>query len=89
MNSSMELFDQLWTINVRSLVSLTKLCVPHLIKTKGNIVNLSTGLALKAQPFAVFYNMGKAAIGHFTKCLALELGASGVRVNCIKYTTTL
>lgn len=81
----MELFDQLWNVNVRSLVSLTKLCVPHLIKTKGNIVNISTGLALKPQPTAAFYNMGKAAVGHFTKCLALELGPSGVRVNCVKY----
>lgn len=81
----METFDRLYNVNVRALVSLSKLCVPHLTTTKGNIVNLSTGLALKAMPMAVFYNMGKAAVGHFTRCLAIELGPSGVRVNCVKY----
>jgi len=82
-NGSLEVLDKLYQVNVRALVAMTKLCIPHLIKTKGNIVNLSTGLALKPQPFALLYSMGKAGISHLTRCLALELGPSGVRVNCV------
>jgi len=32
---------------------------------------------------AVFYSCSKAALDHFTKCLALELGPQGVRVNSV------
>lgn len=41
MNASMEQFDRIFNTNVRSVIELTKLAVPHLEKTKGNIVNVS------------------------------------------------
>lgn len=35
-------FDRVFDTNVRSVITLTKLCVPHLEKSKGNIVNVSS-----------------------------------------------
>ena len=35
-------YDSVMDMNVRSLVALTQLCIPHLRKTKGNIVNVSS-----------------------------------------------
>lgn len=44
----MEEFDRVMNINVRSVVYLFNLCVPHLIATKGNIVTVSSIAGLRA-----------------------------------------
>lgn len=70
-------FDSVFDTNVRSVINLTKLCVPHLEKTKGNIVNVSSVAGLKAFPNAMTYCMSKAALDQFTKCSALDLAPKG------------
>jgi len=81
--SSMDVYDKLFDVNVRSVIALTQLAAPHLVKSKGNIVNISSDVGCKAVAWAMFYALTKAALNHFTKCLALELGPKGVRVNAI------
>lgn len=41
MDATDEQFDQIFNTNVRSVITLSKLAVPHLEQTKGNIVNVS------------------------------------------------
>jgi len=86
-DSTMDEYDKLFNINVRSVFALTKLAVPHLIESKGNIVNISSELGKKPMPWSTFYGCTKAALDHFTKCLALELGPKGVRVNSVNPST--
>lgn len=78
-------YDTMMDINVRALVKLTKLTIPYLIRTKGNIVNVSSGLAMIATPNAIGYAISKALIEQFTKCLAVDpsIARNGVRVNCV------
>lgn len=76
-------FDRIFDTNVRSIIALTKLCVPHLEKTKGNIVNVSSIAGLKAVQNVLTYCMSKAALDQFTKCSALDLAPKGIRVNSI------
>jgi len=40
--TSLEQYDRIMNVNVRSAYQLTMLCVPHLIETRGNIVNVSS-----------------------------------------------
>jgi len=82
-DTSIDVFDKIFDVNIRSLIVLTQLAIPHLIKTKGNIVNISSVAALKAMPMFTFYCMSKIALDHFSRCLAVELGPKGVRVNVI------
>jgi len=82
-NAPIDLFDSTFDVNVRSVVILTQLAIPHLIKTKGNIVNISSVAALKGKPSHTWYCMSKIALDHFTRCLAVELGPKGVRVNSV------
>lgn len=81
--SSLNDYDTLMDVNVRSVIRLTQLAIPHLIETKGTIVNVSS--INGPCPFAgvTFYCMSKAALDQFTKCLSLELGPLGVRVNSV------
>ncbi|KAH8315206.1 hypothetical protein KR074_005981 [Drosophila pseudoananassae] len=82
-NTSLEQFDRLINTNVRSLYQLTMLATPELIKTKGNIVNVSSVCGLRAFPGVLAYNVSKAAVDQFTACVALELASKGVRVNAV------
>lgn len=76
-------FDRVFDINTRSVIYLTKLCVPHLEKTRGNIVTVSSVSALKPVPNWLSYGMSKAALDQFTKISALDLAPRGIRVNSV------
>ena len=82
-DSTMEDYDNIMNTNVRSFFHLTMLAVPHLIKTQGNIVNLSSVAGSRSFPNILAYCMSKAAIDQFTKCTCLELAPKKVRVNAV------
>lgn len=76
-------FDSMMATNVRGTFLLTQLAVPHLIASKGNIVNISSVVGLRSFPNFLTYCMSKAALDQFTRCVALELAEKGVRVNSV------
>uniref|UniRef100_A0A2A4K5A7 Ketoreductase domain-containing protein n=2 Tax=Heliothis virescens TaxID=7102 RepID=A0A2A4K5A7_HELVI len=82
-NSSMETYDTVMNTNMRAVYQLTMLATPHLIQSKGCIVNISSIAGTKPSTMALAYNISKAALDHFTKCVALELAPDGVRVNSV------
>jgi len=81
--TSLEQYDKVMNTNVRSLYYLTMLAVPHLIATKGNVVNVSSVNGIRSFPGVLAYNISKSAVDQFTRCVALELAPKGVRVNSI------
>ncbi|GAB0091962.1 hypothetical protein DMENIID0001_068850 [Sergentomyia squamirostris] len=81
--TSLEQYDKIMKTNVRSVYHLTMLAVPHLIKTKGNIVNISSISGTRASSNCLAYSMSKSALDQFTKCTALELAPKQVRVNAV------
>lgn len=82
-NTSLEQYDRLMNTNVRSVYHLTMLAIPHLVKTKGNIVNVSSVNGRRSFPGVLAYCMSKSALDQFTACTALELASQGVRVNSV------
>ncbi|XP_026763486.1 3-oxoacyl-[acyl-carrier-protein] reductase FabG-like [Galleria mellonella] len=80
-NTSLEQYDRVMNTNVRSIYYLTILATPHIIKSKGNIVNVSSVNGIRSFPGVLAYNVSKAAVDQFTRCVALELAPKGVRVN--------
>lgn len=82
-NTSLEQFDRVMATNVRSIYHLTMLAVPHLIKTQGNIVNVSSVNGIRSFPGVLAYNISKTAVDQFTRCVALELAAKNVRCNSV------
>ncbi len=57
--------------------------LPHLRRTRGNIINLSSLVAVIGQLHATTYVATKGAITAFTKALAVDEAAHGVRVNSV------
>lgn len=88
-NTSMDQYDRVMNTNIRSLYQLTMLAVPHLIKSKGNIVNVSSVNGMRAFPGVLAYCVSKAAVDQFTRCVALELATKEVRVNCVNPGVTI
>lgn len=82
MSGSIDDFDQLMNTNLRSIIILTKFAVPHLEKSKGNIVNVSSISGIVPVKYA-FYGCTKAALDHFTRSAANEFGPRGIRVNSV------
>ncbi|XP_047032062.1 3-oxoacyl-[acyl-carrier-protein] reductase FabG-like [Helicoverpa zea] len=82
--NAMEVYDKIMATNLRSVVYLTNLAAPHLIKTKGNIVNISSIAAVDViLPEQFAYCTSKAGLDHFTRSVALDFAAKGVRVNSV------
>lgn len=52
--TTLEQFDQIMNVNCRALFRLTQLCVPHLIQTQGNIVNLSSVCGIRSFPNVMY-----------------------------------
>ena len=66
---------------ILSVIHLTELAIPHLEKTKGNIVNVSSIGSQKVSTEVPFYCVAKAALDHFTRNYAAILAPSGIRIN--------
>lgn len=82
-DTTLDEWDKMMNINLRSLFYLTQKVVPHLVATKGNVVNVSSVTGLRAFPNVLAYCVSKAATDQLTRCAALELAPKGVRVNAV------
>ena len=82
-NTSLDDWDQMMNINLRAVFYMMQKCVPHLEKTKGNIVNVSSVAGLRSFPNVLAYCVSKAAIDQLTRCSALELAPKNIRVNAV------
>jgi NAD(P)-dependent dehydrogenase (short-subunit alcohol dehydrogenase family) len=81
--TSLDDWDKMLQINLRSVFVLSQKCVPYLAETRGNIVNVSSVAGTRAFPNVLAYCVSKAAIDQLTRCSALELAAKGIRVNAV------
>ena len=82
-DTTLDEWDKMMQINLRSVFYLMQKCVPHLEATKGNVVNVSSVTGVRAFPGVLAYCVSKAAVDQLTRCTALELAPKGIRVNAV------
>ena len=82
-NTTLDDWDKMMNINLRSTFYLMQKCIPHLEATKGSIVNVSSVTGQRAFPNVLAYCVSKAATDQLTRCSALELAPKGIRVNAV------
>jgi NAD(P)-dependent dehydrogenase (short-subunit alcohol dehydrogenase family) len=78
-----EHLDRVFSVNLRATVRLSRFALPHLEKTGGSIVNISSIAAEIAQVGGGLYSASKAGVSAFTRQAAAEWGPKGVRVNAV------
>lgn len=76
-------FQNVMDTNFGSIFLLTKYGIPHLLRTKGSIINIASSLGLIPEAESSIYCASKAAIIMFTRTTALNYAKDGVRINCI------
>lgn len=88
--ASDEDIDKVLSVNVRGTMRMSRAAIPELAKTRGSIVNTSSVSGTGGDWGMAIYNASKGAVTNFTRALALELGAKGIRVNavCPSFTRT-
>ncbi|XP_044272324.1 L-xylulose reductase-like [Tribolium madens] len=83
--------DQLFAINVKALIQVTKLVTEKLLQRKapGSIVNISSQASMAGLLDHTVYCSTKGAVDAFTRAAALELGPHNIRVNCVNPTVIM
>jgi NAD(P)-dependent dehydrogenase (short-subunit alcohol dehydrogenase family) len=82
-NTTLADWDTTMAVNLRAAFQMTQLAAPHLVKTRGNVVNVSSVVGLRSFKNLLAYSVSKAGLDQLTRCSALELAADGVRVNAV------
>jgi 2-deoxy-D-gluconate 3-dehydrogenase len=77
-------FEAVWALNVRSTFFLAQHAA-RLMRDRGGeaVVNVASQAGLVALPGEPSYCVAKAAVVHMTRCLAVEWGPLGIRVNAV------
>jgi NAD(P)-dependent dehydrogenase (short-subunit alcohol dehydrogenase family) len=82
-DATAERITQILSVNVIGPSLLARAALPHLTATRGSIVNISSTFGHRPAAALSHYAASKAALEQLTRCWALELAPSGVRVNAV------
>jgi NAD(P)-dependent dehydrogenase (short-subunit alcohol dehydrogenase family) len=77
-----DIFQSL-AVNQAAMLRVIRQALPLLVARRGTIVNLSSTGAQRPMADNALYAGSKAAVESMTRCLAVELGPSGIRVNTV------
>jgi NAD(P)-dependent dehydrogenase (short-subunit alcohol dehydrogenase family) len=78
-----ETWDDMIRLNLTSVMWGCRHALPHLIASRGAIVNVASLVGMQGQREAVAYSAAKGAVIAMTKTLALDHAHLGVRINCL------
>ncbi len=82
-NTTLEEWNREISINLGGVFLCSKFFMPHLRKTRGCIINMSSVNGFFVEPMCAGYCATKAAIIGLTKAMAIDHGKEGIRINCI------
>lgn len=76
-------WNRVLAVNLTGTFLMCRAAIPHLLKTRGAIVNMASTAALAAHPWTAAYSAAKGGVLALTYALALEYGKQGLRVNAV------
>jgi len=80
---SEEFWQRMIAVNLSGVFFMCQAAMPHLLESKGNIVNMASSAALVGQIYNAAYCASKGGVNLLTKALAVEFATRGVRVNAV------
>ena len=84
LDTSEDLWDKIFAINVKSMFQLSNLVLPHMQAQKqGAIINICSIAGLVANMGGAAYTASKHAVAGYTKHLAAVYGKDGIKINAI------
>src|SRR2546421_5411511 len=82
-DETLERWEATLRINLTGPFLLARAALPHLIRARGAIVNVSSTADWYAGPSSASYCASKAGLSMLTRSLANDYGPVGVRANCV------
>lgn len=82
-DGSIDTWDLLYKLNVRTAVNASRAALPHFPATGGRIVSIGANGAVKAGMGMGAYAASKAGVARFTEALAEELKSRNITVNAV------
>lgn len=77
-------FQRVVAVDLFGVVACTHAAATHMAAHDGGaIVNIASGAGITPGIGMLPYRAAKAGVAHFSRCLAVELGEHGIRVNCV------
>jgi len=82
-NLQPEVFSQIIESNINGSAFPTLVALPHLKKTKGSVVFISSAAGMIGLPTASAYSAGKMALTALAQSLKIEMASSGVHIGIV------
>jgi NAD(P)-dependent dehydrogenase (short-subunit alcohol dehydrogenase family) len=76
-------YRRIMGVNIDACLFLAQAAIPHLLQTRGSIVNIASNAGLQGVPYSVAYCISKGGVVQLTRALAVEYLKTGLRVNAI------
>ena len=89
LDTGLDEYRKVMGTNVDGVIYCTRAAMPHLLASRGNVVNVSSVSGIGGDWGLSFYNASKGAVTNLTRSLALEFGGRGVRVNAVNPSLTM
>ena len=79
----MEEFERILKVNLTGTFIVCREAIPHLLESRGNIVNTASTSAIAGHPWTVAYASSKGGVAALTQTIAVEYGKQGLRCNAV------
>ncbi len=80
---SAEAWNLVLAVNLSGPFYLSQAAIPHLLESKGNIVNVASNAGLMGQSYTAAYCASKGGLVQLTRSLAMEYMKESIRINCV------
>jgi NAD(P)-dependent dehydrogenase (short-subunit alcohol dehydrogenase family) len=81
--TTLEDWSRMIAVNLTGQFLTCKEAIPHILRTKGAIINTGSVAGLKSHPYSAAYCASKGGVVQLTRALAVEYGRKDVRINCV------
>jgi len=80
---SLDEWNRILAINLTGTFLVCRAAIPHLLESRGAIVNIASTAALAGHPWTCAYSASKGGVLAFTYGIAIEYGKQGLRANAV------
>lgn len=80
---TLEKWNKVLAVNLTGAFLMSQTALPHLLASRGNIVNMSSTAGLAGHPWTAAYSASKGGLLALTYTFAVEYGKQGLRANAV------
>jgi NAD(P)-dependent dehydrogenase (short-subunit alcohol dehydrogenase family) len=81
--TTFEEWSRMLSVNLTGTFLMCQAAIPHILQTRGAIINTASVAGVKSHPYSAAYCASKGGVVLLTKALAVEYGRKEIRINCV------